>query len=367
MNGGDVLHVGITTYRDTRDPIPRSRMVPYPEFVALLAPDRPPVHDRLRWRIDRDEALLNELFAAALAGRHGRDHHWRRELDKAAIRARAAGLDPQGIEAAVHEKAESLRGGIRKRAKGFLACWAGALNHPDTTRRAENVDVVTCAVLDFDDGTTIDEAVAPWEPWPLLVHTTLSHQPDHPRFRLVLVLDEPVPGAVWPRAWRWLWEQTGGRADKACKDPSRMYLLPAALTPDAPWERRVHDPGGRLLRIDWEDLTELPQEKAPRPAARGVRPAPGRSEVKADRVRRRARRLLRTDRDTRERAAGWVGARLVSNRAEGIGCPSCDRPSVWFWLDPGRQSTACCDHRNSCGWWGHLDQLLDLHGGGDVG
>ncbi len=365
MSRSDVLHVGITTYRDTRDPIPRSRLVPYPELPALLAPERPPVHDRLRWRIERDERLLDELVEAALRGSHGGDHRWLRELDKAAICARGEGADASGVETAVRRKAESLRGEIRKRAKGSLKCWAGALNRPDTARRAENVDIVTCAVLDFDDGTTIDEAVAPWEPWPLFVHTTLSHQSDHPRFRLVLVLDEPVPGVAWPRAWRWLWERAGGRADAACKDPSRMYLLPAALSHDAPWERRVHDPGGRLLRIDWEDLPELRAEKAPRPA-RGARGAPGRTATRADRVRRKARALLRTDRATRERAAAWIGARIVSNRAEGIECPSCGRPSAWFWLDPGRQSTASCDHKNSCGWWGHLDDLLDRHGGPDV-
>ena len=145
-----------------------------------------------------------------------------------------------------------------------------------------------------------------------------------------------------------------------------MYLLPAVPAPEAPWESRVHDPGGELLRIDWEGLPELADVKAPSPARRTSRRSPGRSSTTADRIRRKARRLLRTDRDTRERAATWIGARLVSNRAEGIECPSCGRPSVWFWLDPGRQSTACCDHRNSCAWWGHLDELLDHHGGPDV-
>ena len=145
-----------------------------------------------------------------------------------------------------------------------------------------------------------------------------------------------------------------------------MYLLPAVPAPGAPWETRVHDPGGELLRIDWEALPEAPTD-LPAPAdARPRRAPPARNSARADRVRRKARRLLRTDRETRERAAAWVGARIVSNRAEGIECPSCGRPSAWFWLDPGRQSTASCDHKNSCGWWGHLDDLLDRHGGPDV-
>ena len=366
MSRNDILHVGVTTFRDTTDTIPRSLSLPYPELVALLAPERPPVRDDVRRKIERDERFLDELLDAALRGRSDRDHRWLRELEKAAIRARADGADGPAVEAALEKKAASLREDVRKRGKGSLPCWAGALNRPNTTRGARNVDVVTCAVFDFDDGTTIDQAIEPWEQWPLIVHTSWSHRPEHPRFRLVLVLDEPVPASAWPRAWRWAWERTGGHADAACKDPSRMYLLPAVPAPEAPWESRVHDPGGELLRIDWEGLPELADVKAPSPARRTSRRSPGRSSATADRIRRKARRLLRTDRDTRERAATWIGARLVSNRAEGIECPSCGRPSVWFWLDPGRQSTACCDHRNSCAWWGHLDDLLDHHGGPDV-
>ena len=68
----------------------------------------------------------------------------------------------------------------------------------------------------------------------------------------------------------------------------------------------------------------------------------------------------------RERAASHLGATVRSGRAEHITCPGCGRRSVWFWLKPGQMSTAACKHKNSCGWWGHLDTLLDARGR-DVG
>lgn len=168
---------------------------------------------------------------------------------------------------------------------------------------------------------------------------------------------------MWPRAWAWAWERTGGHADAACKNPSRLYLLPAVGAADAAWERRIHDPGGHLLRIDWERLPD-PVPSAPAPPTANARRPRFQQPVgqRVDPARRKAQALLRSDRATRERAAAWLEARVTANRAEGVACPGCDRPSVWFYLDPGRQTTAVCDHRNSCGWWGHLDDLLDHHG-----
>ncbi|MCK6530601.1 hypothetical protein L6R50_24575 [Myxococcota bacterium] len=362
--GTDVLRVDITRFRDTTDTIPCAARLPYPEMVALLAPEHPPVRDDVTVRIWQQEARLAELERAALAGRRDMDHAWLRAMEKAAVRARGDGSGDAEVAVAIREKAASLRDELRKRAKGTLPCWTPAIYRPNTTRGAGSVEAVTGLVLDFDDGTGIDDAIAPWASWPLLVHTSWSHRRGHPRFRLVLVLDEPVPAAMWPRAWAWAWERSGGHADAACKDPSRLYLLPAVGAADAPWECRVHDPGGWLLRIDWERLPEPTPTVAPRPLppVSRVRPFPRPLSERIEPARRKARAMLRSDRSTRERAAEYLGAHVVSNRAERIACPSCDRPSVWFYLDPGRQTTAVCDHRNSCAWWGHLDDLLDHHG-----
>jgi len=77
--------------------------------------------------------------------------------------------------------------------------------------------------------------------------------------------------------------------------------------------------------------------------------------------------MLNNDRTVRERAARYLRAKVVNGRAEEIACPGCGRESTWFYLEPGRQTTGACDHKNSCGWFGFLDQLLDAHGGGHVG
>ena len=54
-------------------------------------------------------------------------------------------------------------------------------------------------------------------------------------------------------------------------------------------------------------------------------------------------------------------------RADRVPCPACGRPSAWFWLSPGALSTAQCHHKDSCGWWGHLDELLDDQGSPHAG
>lgn len=356
---GATLTVSLSRYRDAHDVIPRSVEVTYPDLVRLLAPARPPVRSDLVREARRREDTLDELVSTVLSGgpppRRAASSRWFRTLERLAWTAPS----PEAAHEAVLDKAKQLREGVRRQLKLRLPCWSPAVYAPGSTRGEAGVVAVSCLVLDFDDGTSIPEAIGPWSDWPLLVHTSWSHTPDHPRFRVVLVLDEPVPAVAWKAAWQWAHERSGGHIDPACKDPSRLYVLPAVPDANAPFTALDHDPGGHLLRIDWERLpqdTQVPQPRSRRPV-----PAP------RDPSRRQARRLLQGDRATRERAAQFLGAEVRARRAESVTCPACRRPSVWFWLEPGPQATAQCQHRNSCGWWGHLDELLDLRGGPDAG
>ena len=67
-----------------------------------------------------------------------------------------------------------------------------------------------------------------------------------------------------------------------------------------------------------------------------------------------------SDRDPviRERVGQLAGGRLHASAArpymDGIRCPKCGRPEVWFYLDEG---PAVCHHRNSCQWAGPITTL----------
>jgi len=58
-------------------------------------------------------------------------------------------------------------------------------------------------------------------------HTTWSHKPTAPRWRVVIPLATPVPAARWRDVWQRARAALCPEADPACKDPSRAYWLPS--------------------------------------------------------------------------------------------------------------------------------------------
>lgn len=373
--GGDTRPLfSVTLFRDARDVIPRQVSMSWSQLCGLLAPACPPVRSNVTAEVERQVGLLDDVLRALLAGRVV-DRFQRlgvhRELEKAAFKARAESIPEVEVRDQVLARAEQLRDGIKRRAKTWLACSSPTAYRPHATRGAAGVEHVSCIILDYDDGTSIEDAVAAWGRWPLIVHTSWSHTDAHPRFRLVLPLADPVPGEAWLRAWTWAWDRSGGHIDEACKDPSRLYLLPALPRHDTPYRAFVRDDGGPLLSVDWRSLDDPKGNgswsRGAHSAVSTPRALTGRVRAPEDEARRVARLRLRTDRTTRERAAQWLNARIVGRRAERVLCPGCGRLSVWFWVEPGRQSTAICNHRNSCGWWGHLDELLDHQGATHAG
>lgn len=138
-------------------------------------------------------------------------------------------------------------------------------------RLAEEAVSVCAAVFDYDDGTTpLAAAFDAWAPWARVVHTSWSHEPDAPRFRLVLPFVEPVPAVYWPRVWAWLAAEAERRGvggfDPTSKAIGRFYYLPAAR-PDGPPPAALVAAGGELLAPP--DPRTLPEPLA---TARGFRP-----------------------------------------------------------------------------------------------
>ena len=108
-------------------------------------------------------------------------------------------------------------------------------------RKDEHVAAVSCLVLDVDDGANVNQmrATLAGLGFRAVLHTTWSHKPDHHKARVILPLAEECPRAEWLEVWqaadRWAREVVGATIDPACKNPSRLYFLPAL--PAIEWER----------------------------------------------------------------------------------------------------------------------------------
>ncbi len=232
-----------------------------------------------------------------------------------------------------------------------LPAWSPARFAVGAPRKSAAVAEVSCIVLDYDAGAP-DAALGDWSGVLVAVHSTWSHTPAAPRFRVIVPLARAVPLARWAEAWALASARSPG-ADPACKDPARLYFRPALPRADAPHFARIQH--GELFDV----LGLLPEEPPPvvtRSASSANILVPLRLRERAITVR------LAHDPDSREQIATDLGATITGDardrRATDIACPACARPSVWFYLSPSRLRRARCNHRKSCGWIGALDELL---------
>ena len=257
--------------------------------------------------------------------------------------------------------------------------------------KAVNVAWVYCLVMDYDDGTTIEDAHGRWEPWEHVLHTSWSHGPQTPKVRVVLPLIEPVPADEWRDVYtqvlRWDAERSGMseadaaeaglRADRACKDPSRMFYVPALGkhghaaghvsrwhgaqdSEDArPW-LCLHDMRMAAKALDAAQAAEMARRRAESQAR--ARDVVGSREDAGREVRRR----LLEDAGARLRLGEQLGGRVVQRQSEevvkGVECPGCGRPSLWWIVEPNALRRATCDHANSCGYRGHLWEVAAAAG-----
>jgi hypothetical protein len=244
----------------------------------------------------------------------------------------------------------------RYRAKLEAPAWSPAVYSPNARRGRAGVLSVSCLVFDYDDGTAVAAAREPWMGHPHLVHTSWSHTLQLAKFRLVLPLQTAVPSSAWLKTWQYASTLAVGEVDPKCKDPSRLYFLPAVRSERTPFEFIEHDPGGSLLELDWDRIPEPPRPRPPcRAATRRVACSDGQRDAA------RAHRL-KTDPETRRRAGAELGGREQgqggSQRVTGVVCPGCHRRTVYWFIGPERMTSAACNHVNSCGWRGPLLSLL---------
>jgi hypothetical protein len=184
-----------------------------------------------------------------------------------------------------------------------------------------------------------------WSHWPHIVHTTWSHLPDAPRCRVVVPLARPVPARAWPSAWSWA-HQRDPFPDASCKDASRAYYLPAVPASRPHWSCIVQ-PDGAYLELG----SNMPNQRS----------TPSRQYRRRDRPDHDEHRRLREDPDARRAWGLRLGGRCEGEGdtevVRGVPCPSCGRDSAWWNVQPRRFRGWWCNHRETCGASGWLDQL----------
>jgi hypothetical protein len=104
-------------------------------------------------------------------------------------------------------------------------CWSPTAYLPGCVTRG-NAGVASVSALVFDcDRMPPDPERLGDVCW--FGHTTWSHTPKAPRWRVVVPLAHPVPARDWADVWQRARAALCPEADPACKDPSRAYWLPS--------------------------------------------------------------------------------------------------------------------------------------------
>ncbi len=243
------LLIPVCTFGRVFDTVPLPEVLTLPELTAALR--RFEIKIATMTKIERDVARIRAAVPGVLAGDTPRGK-FMGKLAKAAEKAKKEGRD---VEAAVRGLADALEEDARRGAKRDLRLWSPALYRPGADKRgSENVTHVSCLVLDYDDGTAIADASVTWSSWFHLVHTTWSHTPEHPKFRLIMPLAFPVPAEDWSKVWSWAEEHARFEIDPSMKSPAANYALPAV--PHRAWPREAFSRPGAILDPVDEGIVE---------------------------------------------------------------------------------------------------------------
>ncbi len=245
----ETLLFAISTFRRVFDSTPAQEVVDLEQLTAGLL--RFALRPELQAKVER---VYTKIDAAHRMWRAGSGSG--RRYSALVRSAKQAHEQGENVEQAVATEVEHLKKLARSEAKNDLRIWSPACYRSGARRGSDGVDHLSCLVLDYDDGeTTLDDASATWERWYHIVHTTWSHSPEHPKFRVIVPLAEPVGAAQWSRVWSWAEARTGMAIDPACKSVSHTYALPAV--PNAQWPRVGYVRPGCLLDPRMDGLVDV--------------------------------------------------------------------------------------------------------------
>lgn len=100
----------------------------------------------------------------------------------------------------------------------------------DTSGRRiqENIDLAYLLVLDIDTGMSLDDVKSRITGFEAVIHSSYSHTPEKPKWRVVLPLAAPIPAAQIGTVFDHFQEKFDGLLDSSCgHDPARLYYLPS--------------------------------------------------------------------------------------------------------------------------------------------
>lgn len=114
--------------------------------------------------------------------------------------------------------------------KEALEGWSPARFRGHQRARA-NVERVSAIVIDDDKrGLPLEAAAALWRAFAGLIHTSHSHTPEMPKYRVVLRASRDMTADEYDVVWRAVRSYVAGQGhhvDEAPKDPSRLWFVPA--------------------------------------------------------------------------------------------------------------------------------------------
>lgn len=137
-----------------------------------------------------------------------------------------------------HEKLVSILTNHLTREEKDGPLWCPTEWRTGTIREKGNLEKgnllsVCCFVADIDDGTPYTTLIDRWktpdgEPLSFTLYSSHSSTAEHPRYRVVFFLKEPIPAEQWKDAWkRCSYHLTDNHNDGQTKNPAHMFYLPA--------------------------------------------------------------------------------------------------------------------------------------------
>ena len=223
--------------------------------------------------------------------------------------------------------------------KKHLPMWSPCLYLGRKTK--EHTISVEMLVFDIDDGTRL-EALQEFEDLQYIAHTSYSHIPEYPKWRLILPLKKAIPANHWRYAWEVgakLWrERTKSKIDPSCKNANRFYFVLGCPKERSHFARVAYNRDGELLDLQYK----IPKKK---------------KIIVFNQEERSKQEKSTLSREDRISLASSLGGVIAHDRAVKIPCPKCGRRSMWYWLDPTNMKTARCNHQNSCGYYCYPSQL----------
>jgi hypothetical protein len=104
--------------------------------------------------------------------------------------------------------------------------WVLSDSDNPTVRNDANIDSITMIVLDLDTPGAREKAEAIYADFEYMVYSTHSYTKDTPyKFRIVIRLEDPIPGADWPLHFKTLVAPID--ADRSCGNLSMVYFFPS--------------------------------------------------------------------------------------------------------------------------------------------